>query len=370
MIRNFLHNFTKNFDFLLFGLIMAVCTIGIFEVYSATRSYEGSLKFVIIQVVAMIIGIAVMLLVTSIDYSLFESIWKQIFVGNVILLVAVLLFGTGLEEAGGKSWFRFGPIGFQPAELVKIGFVLTLAHRIDEMKEDLNSFPNVWRLGLHLGIILFLIILQPDLGTGLVFCFIFLVMLYVAGFSYRYYAIGAGVFALALPIVWYCLKPYQKNRILVFFNPERDPLGSGYHVIQSKIALGSGQLTGQGYLNGPQTQVGILPAKHTDFIYSVLGEEFGLIGCLILAALLFAIIARCIVIAKHAKTNYGALICVGIAAMFLFHTFENIGMCIGLMPVTGIPLPFVSYGGTSIISNFLAMGLVMNVRYRTRVINF
>lgn len=370
MFKTLFHNFTRNFDFLLFSLLVAITTIGIVEVYSATYSYEDNLKFVIIQVIALVIGICLMFLVMSIDYEIYMSLWKYIFGFNILLLVAVLLFGTGLEEAGGKSWFRFGPIGFQPAELVKIGFAITLARHIDKLKDDINSFSNVCKLGLHLAVILFLIALQPDMGTGLVFCFMFIIMLYIAGLSYKYYAIGAGVFAVMLPITWYFLQPYQKNRILVFFNPESDPLGSGYHVMQSKLAIGSGEMLGKGYLNGPQTQIGILPAKHTDFIYAVIGEEFGLIGCIIVALLLFAIIIRCVFIAKNAKTDFGTLVCIGIAAMFLFHTFENIGMCIGLMPVTGIPLPFVSYGGTSILTNFIAMGLVMNVRYRCRVINF
>ena len=196
-------------------------------------------------------------------------------------------------------------------------------------------------------------------------------MIFVAGISYKYIAIAAATVAAALPLIWFFfLKTYQQNRIRVFLNPELDPMVSGYQVIQSKIAVGSGGLSGAGLFNGVQTQLGYLPAKHTDFIFSVAGEELGFFGTVIIIALIVFIIARCFYIANNAKNTLGAFIATGIGMMLLAQSFENIAMTIGLMPVTGITLPFVSYGGSSLVTTFLAIGIVLNIKIRHRVINF
>ena len=212
-----------------------------------------------------------------------------------------------------------------------------------------------------------LIMLQPDAGSAMVFIFMFICMIFSAKLSYKYIfpVMGAGL--LAIPLIYnFVLDEFQKKRIQVFLNPELDPVGSGYNVLQSKIAVGSGGLFGKGFTKGTQNIMEYLPSKHTDFIFSIIAEEFGFIGAVLTILILFAIILRCFSVAKAADNLFGRFICTGIGAMFLFHTFENIGMCIGLMPVTGIPLPFISYGGTSLVTNMIAIGLVMSVAYHNK----
>ena len=205
----------------------------------------------------------------------------------------------------------------------------------------------------------------------MVFAIIFVFELFFTGISRRYILGAFGALVAILPIGWLLLADFQKNRITSFFNPQSDPSGSGYHVLQSELAIGSGQLIGRGYLKGPQTQYGYLPEKQTDFIFSVIGEEFGLLGTLFITIILFIIVYRCF---DNARTlthdTLGELICVGVGAMLLFHVIENIGMCIGLMPITGIPLPFVSYGGSNLVTCFISVGLVQSIRMRRRAVKF
>ncbi len=367
---------TKNFKYADLDFVLIVtsilCTVfGIIMISSAVNSMDGGGKYLIIQSVAGIIGLVMMMVFATIDYENLGNLTKLIYIGSVLFLISVLIIGTGGEEVGSKSWIRFGPIGIQPAEFVKIGFIITFAKHASLVKDEINKPKNVLLLCLHLFVILALILLQPDFGTAMVFIVIFAGIMFVSGVSYKYIIAALGTIAAAIPLGWFfLLKEYQKNRILVFLNPESDPLGDGYHVIQSKIAIGSGGIFGKGLFQGTQTQLDYLPVKHTDFIYAVIGEELGLIGCLIAALLLFAIVLRCIYNSRMAKNDFSSNICIGVACMFLAHIFENIGMCIGLMPVTGIPLPFFSYGGSSLITNFIAIGLVMSTYMRRREITF
>ena len=361
----------KELDYILILITLACTIFGIVMISSAVRSMDGSSRFTLIQSLAAVIGIVLMIMLTAINYEKVSTAWKLIYLGCVFLLLLVLLVGTGLEDTGSKSWIRFGPIGIQPSEIVKIGFIITLSKRVSDFGEEINEPKNILKLLAHLGILLFPILMQPDFGTSMVFIFIFVGIVFAAGISYKYIITAAGTIIGILPMAWFfLLKEYQKDRIRTFINPESDPLRSGYHVIQSKIAIGSGQITGKGLYEGTQTQLGYLPAKHTDFIFSVVGEELGLIGCIAVTLLLFALVYRCLADAKRTKSDMSRYICVGVACMFLAHTFENIGMCIGLMPVTGIPLPFFSYGGSSLITNFAAIGLVLSVHMRKKSITF
>ena len=357
----------QGFDFTLSTIIFLCSMFGITAIMSAVHSYDNSLKYIIIQSAATLIGITGMIVISSIDYNFLGNLSKYIYACCIALLVLVLLIGTG-EDINSKSWIQIGGFNFQPSELVKIGFVITFSSHLSKI-EDVNKPKNLLMLFLHAVPILALILLQPDAGTAMVFVIIIIGMLFVAGISFKYIFGAIAGIGVLLPAIWPFLQTYQKKRILVFLNPESDPLGAGYHVIQSKIAIGSGKIFGKGLFNGTQTQLGFLPAKHTDFIFAVIGEELGLVGAALVFLLLMALVIRCIYVSNLSKNSLGTYICVGIAFMFAAHIFENIGMCIGLMPVTGIPLPFFSYGGSSVISNYIAAGIVINVyKQRRRIL--
>lgn len=301
------------------------------------------------------------------DYEQLKNLVKPIYIFAVAILILVLLVGIGHESWGAKSWIRIGAVGIQPSEIAKICFIVTFSFHLSKVHDDINKPLVILGLLLHIGVLLGLIALQPDFGSALVFVFMFCCFMFVAKISYKY-IIPIGVVGVAsLPFIYkYILSPYQQDRINVFFNPELDPRGSGYNVIQSKIAVGSGQLWGKGYLEGTQNQMGYLPTKYTDFIFSVISEELGFVGAIIVVALLFFIIYKCFKTAQKADNVFGRYICVGVGSMLLFHVFENVGMCIGLMPVTGIPLPFISYGGSSLVVNMIAIGLVLSVAYHNK----
>lgn len=355
----------KDIDFLLLALTLICVIFGTIMIDSAVKSFSGGSSYIIIQICAAVAGIFALFALTVIDYTKLEKITKIIYVLSMLFLFVVLIFGTGREETGSRSWIRFGPIGIQPAEIVKIGFIITFSKACAQFGDELNKFKNIIKLLVHAFFYVVLIMLQPDFGTTMVFLVIFAGILFAARISYKY-IVGTGLcLAAAIPLVWnFFLQEYQKARIRVLFDPESAPQSDGYHVMQSKIAIGSGGIFGKGLGQGTQTQLDYLPAKHTDFIYSVVGEELGIIGCILVAVLLFALVLRCLYVAKNAGSRFGSYICVGVACMFLAHTFENIGMCLGIMPVTGIPLPFFSYGGSSILTNLMAIGLVMSVAVR------
>ncbi len=360
----------KNIDLSIIISVFCLVVIGVIAIYSATgAAHGGSLSYIKTQIVAFILGIIGIIFVLFIDYNTFGDMEKIIYIVNILLLIAVLVFGK--EVKGSKSWIIFGPLRFQPSEIVKIGFILTFAKQLEKREGTVDTIKGVLPLILYMAPILGLILKQPDFGTALVFMFFSFFMLYAAGISYKLiFGIGAlGI--VSAPALWlYYLKPFQKHRILVFFNPEMDPLDTGYHVIQSKIAIGSGQFLGKGLFKGTQNNLGFIPERHTDFIFSVIGEELGLLGSMAVILLFMWLIMRCMYIAKISKDSYGKYICVGVMAMFLFHVLENIGMTIGIMPVTGIPLPFISYGGSSLLTNMLSIGLVLNVGMRRQVIRF
>lgn len=359
----------KNIDV---GIVISTVLLiiyGFFAISSATHiTSGGSIGTLKIQIVAFILGIIGILVILLIDYKSFGDNYVLIYGINIFLLVLVLVIG--FTTKGTKGWIDLGPVNMQPSEIVKLGYILTFAKYLEKKKDNLGKLLGVIPALMHLGIIVGLILLQPDFGTALVFIFISMFMLFAAGINLKIVAGAFGAFLVSLPVMWKLLKPYQKDRILVFFNPELDPMGAGYHVIQSETAIGSGKFMGKGLFQGTQNNLGFIPERHTDFIFSVIGEELGLIGALVLLLLFAWLLLRCLHIARVSKDDYGMLICVGVMSMFLFHVLENIGMTIGLMPVTGIPLPFISYGGSSLLTNMAAVGLVLNVGMRRQVIRF
>lgn len=362
-------DFKKNFDFALFFLVLAAAVFGIIMISSASPTPQ---KHVLVQTATLIMGLAAIFALMVLDYEYLASLALYLYGISALLLILVLIPGIGTYENGARSWIRFGTsVGLQPAELVKLAFVITFAKHLSEVDDLIDRPKNVILLLLHAGVLIGLILLQPDFGTAVVFGFVMISMLFAARISRRYIICGGGAVAAAVPIVWFfVLKDYQKNRIINLFNPENDPSGTGYQVTQSKIAIGSGRLFGNGLYKGGSRYNNFLPERHTDFIFSVVCEELGFIGGILVIAILIAIVVKCIIIGINSRNNLGMYICVGIAAMFSFHIIENIGMCIGIMPVTGIPLPFFSYGGSSLLTNLIAVGLVLNVRYRSKEINF
>lgn len=357
----------KNYDIPLLVLTAIISLFGIIMVASA----GGEVKYVVVQIAACILGFAAIGFLTVWDYEHLSQLSGYLYAISIILLILVLIPHIGYEANGARSWFRFGNlISVQPAEIVKIAFIITMATHINRVSDRINDIGCVGFLLLHIGTLVALILLQPDFGTAAVFLCIFISMMFFTNISYKYALTGAVCLGAAIPLAWkFVLKDYMKDRILSMLHPETDALGTGYQVIQSKIAVGSGKLFGYGLFGGA-SRFGSLPERHTDFIFSVICEELGIVGGLVAIALLVAIIVRCIIISQRARDNVGKYICIGVAAMFLFQGFENIGMCIGIMPVTGITLPFFSYGGSSLLTNLIAIGLVESVHCRSRAINF
>ncbi len=355
----------RKFDGVLFALVVAISLFGIFAIYSATRTLNTNSR-VVVQSAAFVLGLAGMIVLCFFDYEQLGKMIIPILTISAGLLVIVLIFGV-FGSWGTKGWLDLGFVNIQPAEIAKPCFAVTFAYHLSRVGDKLNRLPVLLGLVLHMLIPVGLIALQPDLGSAMVYIFMFVCMIFTAKLSYKYIipAIIAGVGLL--PVVYnFVLTDTQRWRIQVFLNPSLDPLDKGYNVIQSKIAVGSGQLFGKGFLQGTQNQMSYLPMKYTDFIFSVISEEFGFIGAMFVVIGLFLIIYKCFKIAQSADNMFGRLIATGIGAMFLFHTFENIGMCIGLMPVTGIPLPFLTYGGSSLVTNMLSIGIVLSISYHNK----
>ena len=356
----------------MFLLTMCViCTVfGIVMIYSMTSSY-GWAKYVIVQAFAMVLGIAAFIVFTVIDPDLIADKWLYLTIFNVLFIVGLIFFGKG-DEVGSRAWYRFFGIGVQPSEIVKVIFIVLIAKQISNYKEQriLNRFPSLIKLTLHFGLYFGLIAIIPnDLGSALIFLAIFVIMLICADIKWYWMGIAAAVVAALIPLAWnFLLHDYQKNRILAPYIPDIvDPTGQGItwqmHLCQD--ALASGRWTGVGFGQGSFAQSSY-NARHTDCIFASIGEELGMIACVIMIILLSIIIIRCCVIGVRSGSPFGMLICFGVATALAFQTFINIGMCIGITPVIGITLPFFSYGGSSIVAMYAAVGLVSGVKYRPK----
>ncbi len=364
MIKKFFSK--EGADISLLCAVLLSSVFGIIMIKSATESL-GSTRYVLVQSAALLVGLFAALIITFMDYSVLKRFRYFAMAVGVSLLVLVLILGFGREDTGTQGWINIGPVNLQPAEIAKVCFLVSFSAHVSKIKEDINSVSNILLLILHLFVPVFLIMLQPDMGTAMVFIFMFIVMMFFAGISYKYIFSALGVGTVGALMAWlFFLKDYQKERFFSFLNPEADPLGSGYHIIQSKIAVGSGKLFGTGYLKGIQTQMGYLPEKQTDFIFSVICEELGFVGAVAVIGLLFFIICRIFINARRARDNFGEMLSVGAGAMLLFHIVENIGMCINLLPITGIPLPFFSYGGSNMLTSMIAIGIVLSVSFHRR----
>lgn len=346
-------------------LICTIFLIAIGLVALASTSKATELENFKKQLTWVIISIPILIITVIIDYRSIAKISIGFYIASIILLIAVLLTSA---INGATSWFNLGPISIQPAEFSKIAVVLFLANIMSKISK--NEMNKPLKLIMLLGIVavpVLLIIMQPDYGTAMAFVVASVIMLYVAGINKKYIIISFLIVIIAIPLLYvFVLPEHAKLRIDVYLNPYLDPRGAGYNIIQSKLAVGSGQLWGMGLFNGNQTQLGILPMKTTDFIYPVISEEMGFIFSSLVIILFAMLLIRIISIAKTSKDSFGGLLCVGVFAMIFAHFVENIGMSMGLLPITGIPLPFISYGGSSMITNMIAMGLVMSVACRRK----
>ena len=354
-----------NFDWVTFCLVMLLAAIGVVNIYSASASYSVSnMPFYVKQLSWLAGGILVILLACSVDYHILEDLSYWFY--GLILLLLLLVMVMGRTSMGATRWLHLGFVNIQPSEPMKIVIVMTFARYFSKspMVEGLGFRDMAYPLML-VGLPALLIMKQPDLGTAiLVLLVAFSIMLFV-GIRWRVVVTGSLAFLPLVYLAWnHYLRDYQKNRILNFLNPERDPLKSGYHLIQSKIAVGSGGLFGKGFLKGTQTQLRFLPEQHTDFAFSVFAEEWGFAGCMVLLLLYLFLILCGLQIAGRCNDRFGRLLAVGVTAMLFWHVVINIGMVIGLFPVVGVPLPFFSYGGTSLITSMTGVAILLNVSMR------
>jgi rod shape determining protein RodA len=358
----------KNIDYGILIIVILIFLFSILIISSATHATSsGNLHYMKSQVMWMCVGLIAMFIMVIIDYHSLAN-WAYIIYALNIGALALVIF-LGNDRLGAQRWISIGPFGFQPSEFAKIAVIVSLATILDK-KRAVTGIKDLLSVLLHVAVPMFLIMKQPDLGTSLVLLAVLMGLLFVSGIPQKIMAgiIAAGI--LSLPVLWNYLEDFQKKRLLTFINPNLDPLNSGYHVIQSKIAIGSGKLFGKGIFKGTQNQLDFLPEQHTDFIFAVLGEELGFIGGMLLFALLFGLIYKTLIIAYKARNPLGTYMVTGVATMWTFQILVNIGMTLGIMPITGIPLPFMSYGGSSLIMNMMAVGLVLNVGMRRQKILF
>ncbi len=351
----------KNVEWKILIAVIILCIFGLIALFSATQAnnydeFNKQLIWLVVSVIAMIIFLFV-------DYEKLGSFALVYYLAIIVLLIGVL-FTTPIN--GATSWFDIGFFSFQPGEFAKIAVILFVAYAIVKVQEKgKNEINNPLKLLAILGLAaipILLIVVQPDYGTAIAFVVAIGLMIIMSGLDKKYIFVISIIIIIAVPLIYlYVLPDHAKTRIEVFLNPESDPRGAGYNIIQSKLAIGAGELTGMGLLNGNQTQLGFLYPKTTDFIFSVIGEEMGFVisGSIIL--IYVYLISKCIYIAKTAKDEIGMLIATGITGIFIYHFVQNVGMVMGLLPITGVPLPFVSYGGSSLITNFIFIGILLNI---------
>ncbi|MCE5314055.1 MAG: rod shape-determining protein RodA [Armatimonadota bacterium] len=361
----------KNFDFSLLALALAIIVFSCVMIYSASRGGATGTGYVERQIMWAVLGLAAAGLVASIDTGLYHRYAGKLYVFNLLMLLAVLI--TGHSSKGAQRWIGYGVFKIQPSEFAKIILIIALAVFLVERREQIRSFGVFVSSFLYLSVPMLLVFKQPDLGTSLVLIAIWFTMTFVMGTDIKNILLFVGVGIILVLAAWNIpgvMKDYQKKRVITFVDPAADPRGSGYHVTQSRIAIGSGKMTGKGFLKGTQRELHFIPEQHTDFIFTVVGEETGFVGAASLVVLYFAMLWRGLLIMAATEDPTGRAIAAGVIGMFLFHIFVNLGMTIGIMPVTGVPLPMFSYGGSSLMANMMGVGLLEGVSMRRHKINF
>ena len=346
----------QSINYLLLGLIIILFLIGLAALYSISNGDFNSWPLKHSQ--RFIIGLIIFFIVVFFDLRVIFGYAYLIFLLSIISLIIVPFFG--IESNGATRWISIAGISLQPSEFVKYTLILALAKYFHSINYD-NSFVKTLIIPLIITTIpVLLVITQPDLGTALIILLGGISLFWISGLNYKYFITGIFLIIGSLPVLWQYLREYQKDRVLTFFNPERDPLGNGYHIMQSKIALGSGGIFGKGYMDGTQSHLNFLPEMQTDFIFTMLGEEFGFLGTLILLFIYATLIMISIRLALKSRSLFSKYLSLGVCNVFFIYVFVNIGMVTGLLPVVGVPLPFISYGGSSMLAVMFGFGLLMN----------
>lgn len=352
----------RDLDWPLLLITLSICALGVLQIYSATHEtiWKDAWWKQIIWIGA---GILLMWVVTNIDYHTLLGQVYLMYGLSIVTLLSVFLIGT--KVFGSRRWIPVGG-GFrlQVSEFVKLVIILLVARFMTELKRDDLDWRDLLKIGGLVGVPMLLVMKQPDLGTALTYLPVLAGGILLAGLRWQYLAVLGVVLALTLPVGWHFLQDYQKARLTTFIDPAKDPRGQGYQVIQSKIAVGAGGMWGKGVTRGTQTQLQFLPVPHTDFIFSAFSEEHGFVGVVVVLGLYFLLLMQIVQNAQTAPDRAGMYICMGVCTLLLFHVLVNVGMVVGRMPVTGIPLPLMSAGGSNILSVFLMLGLVNNVRLR------
>ncbi|KUO51558.1 MAG: rod shape-determining protein RodA [Desulfitibacter sp. BRH_c19] len=372
----------KNIDYMFVLALIGILGLSITVMPSASAiNTSNPFFFVKRQLIFIAIGLVAITFILSFDYKQFQKYSKYLYALNIIILLLVLS-PLGHSAKGAQRWITMGPFAFQASEFAKILVIITFADFLAKRQGKLETLKQLIPCLVFVAIPMLLVLMQPDLGTSLVFVAIFIGMMFIAGANPKLLVglISTGLLG-GIGLIysnlkwgtWVPLKDYQLMRLVVFLNPYEDGMGgrgAGYQLIQSQVAVGSGGLTGKGLFQGSQVQLNFLPEHHTDFIFSVVGEELGFIGAVIILALYFFLVYRSIDIMANAKDMFGVLMVAGITSMLVFHVFVNVGMAIGIMPITGLPLPLFSYGGSSMLANLIGLGIVLNVNIRRKKIIF
>lgn len=346
----------KRYDPMLLALLGALCLLGLVVLYSASNANWAVVGQ---QALRMTIGLIILLIFAYIPPEYYQR-WAPWFFGMALLLLVMVLV-VGHTSQGARRWLNLGFGRFQPSEFMKLAMPIMLAYFLGDKSLPPKGGALLAALAI-LAVPALLIAKQPDLGTAILVTMSGGFVIFLAGLSLRIILAALGLVVLSAPVLWHFLHQYQRNRILTLLNPERDPLGTGYHIIQSKIAIGSGGMLGKGYLHGTQSHLQFLPAHATDFIFAVVSEEFGLIGCVVIILVLCTILARCLYISIQAQNNFNRLLAGSLCLTFIFSSFINIGMVIGILPVVGVPLPLVSYGGSAILTTMASFGIIMSIQ--------
>jgi len=354
----------QSINYPLLGLIITLFFVGLAALYSISNGDFNSWPLKHSQ--RFILGLIIFFLVIFFDLRLIFGYAYLIFFLSIISLAIIPFFG--IESNGATRWINIAGISLQPSEFVKYTLILALAKYFHSISND-SGFIKTLIIPLIITIVpVFLVITQPDLGTALIILLGGISLFWISGLNYKYFIVGVFSILCSLPVLWQYLKDYQKDRVLTFFNPERDPLGNGYHIMQSKIALGSGGIFGKGYMEGTQSHLNFLPEMQTDFIFTMLGEEFGFIGTLLLLLIYAALIMISIRLALKSRSLFSKYLSLGVCNVFFIYVFVNIGMVTGLLPVVGVPLPFISYGGSSMLAVMFGFGLLMNCYINRNII--